>query len=116
MIIVEDEPLIRMVAVDIFQDAGFDVLEADHAADALLVLALHAAVVKILLTDVHMPGDMDGIGLAYHAHTHWPWINLLVASGKARPTAGELPTGCRFMEKPYTERQILHHVDAFAVA
>jgi hypothetical protein len=77
------------------------VLEAEHADAALLILNVQAADVHVLFTDIHMPGSMNGLALAHHAHRHFPWIALLVASGDARPGKKDLPEGCRFLAKPY---------------
>jgi CheY-like chemotaxis protein len=104
VVIAEDEVLIRGMAVDMLTDEGFEVIEAGHAEEALAILELQAADIHILFTDIHMPGPMDGLELAYHARSHWPWIALLLASGKARPA--EMPAGSRFLSKPYD----LYHV------
>ena len=99
VIVVDDDPLIRMAIVEALLEDGFDVLEAAHAREAIAVLQFKAESVHALFTDINMPGDMDGIGLAYHARIHWPWLSILVTSGRMHPTA--LPEGARFMSKPY---------------
>jgi CheY-like chemotaxis protein len=101
ILVAEDDVLVRLVAVDLLAEAGFSVLEAEHADAALLILNLQAADVHVLFTDIHMPGSMNGLALAQHAHRHFPWIALLVASGDARPGEKDLPEGCRFLAKPY---------------
>ena len=68
--------------------------------------------IQVLFTDVHMPGEMDGLALAHHARLHWPWIKVLVASGKARPGATELHPGSLFLEKPYTFQHVVDRVSA----
>lgn len=110
VLIAEDEPLIRMMAVDALSDAGFTVVEAEHADGALEILQAQADGVHVLFTDVHMPGTMDGLQLAHHAHGHWPWIAVLIASGQARPTAEELPLNSRFLPKPYDYHQVIQQV------
>ncbi len=110
VLIAEDEPLIRMMAVDALSDAGFTVVEAEHADSALEILQAQADDVHVLFTDVHMPGTMDGLQLAHHAHGHWPWIAVLIASGQARPMAEELPVNSRFLPKPYDHRQMIQQV------
>jgi CheY-like chemotaxis protein len=110
VLVVEDEALIRMVAVDALSDAGYEVLEAEHAAAALIHLAGRADDVVIVCTDVHMPGGMDGIRLAHHVVAHWPWIGLVVMSGQARPASGELPNKARFLAKPYETDTLVAHV------
>lgn len=110
VVVAEDEALIRMMAVDALTEAGFTVVEAGHAADALAILATEPNSVHALFTDIHMPGAMDGLKLAHHVHDHWPWIALIVASGKARPSAIELPDGSRFLPKPYDLAHVVKHV------
>ena len=83
VLVAEDDTLIRMMAVDALTDAGFAVIEVGHADDALNILSAQSAKVRALFTDIHMPGTMTGLELAHHVRGNWPWIALLVASGKA---------------------------------
>ncbi len=110
VLVAEDEVLIRMMAVDVLTDAGFVVIEAAHADDALSLLASQAHEVRALFTDIHMPGTMTGLELAHHVRGNWPWIALLVASGKARPHADAMPSGSRFLLKPYDPNHLIQHV------
>jgi DNA-binding NtrC family response regulator len=110
ILIVEDEALIRMCAVAAMTDAGFFVIEAIHAADALAILHIRAGDIRVLFTDIHMPGAMDGLGLAHHAARHWPQIAVLITSGKARFQVPELPDGCRFVSKPYDPDHVIKHI------
>lgn len=112
VVIVEDEPLIRMAAVDDLIDAGFMVIEAEHAADAIAILQSRAIYVDLLFTDIHMPGTMDGLALAHHASANWPWIALLLASGLTRPQTHEMPAGCWFLAKPYDPGKLVAHAKA----
>jgi CheY-like chemotaxis protein len=109
VVVADDEPLIRMTAVDELTDAGFMVIGAEHVEEAIAILESQAAHVDLLFTDIHMPGAMDGLALAHHASTNWPWIALLLASGKASPQAHEMPTGCRFLAKPYDPLHLIAH-------
>ncbi len=99
-----------MMAADALTNAGFDVIEVDHADAALTILHARADEICALFTDVHMPGGMDGMGLAHHASSNWPWIRLLVASGHAQPHSHELPKGCRFLPKPYDPDHMVSHI------
>jgi len=110
ILVVEDETLIRIVAMNALSDAGFHVIEAEHADIALDLLQLKATTIHLLFTDVHMPGTMNGLELARHANTCWPWIALLVASGQAKPHQTELPFGSRFLAKPYNLEHVVAHV------
>jgi CheY-like chemotaxis protein len=110
VIVVEDEPLIRMVLAQALLEDGFDVIEAIHAQEAVTMLEAEAIRIHALFTDVNMPGEMDGLALAHHARAHWPWISLLVTSGRAYPEASAMPDGTRFIAKPYEFAQVIRHI------
>lgn len=97
-----------MVA-DALIESGFQVIEVAYAEEALTVLDERAASINLLFTDVHMPGSMDGLALASHTSVHWPWISLLVTSGRAVPEPSELPAGGRFLAKPYVTTEVIRH-------
>ena len=108
VLIVEDEILVRVVAVAILSDAGFDIIEADHAEAALTIFGSRAADITLLFTDITMPGDLNGLNLAHHVQRRWPQIALLITSGEKPPQREGLPRDSRFMPKPYTS----DHVEA----
>jgi CheY-like chemotaxis protein len=110
VVVAEDEPLILMAISDHLTEEGFQVLEARHADEALAVLALDPTAVHVLFTDVWMPGEMDGIALSHHVRARWPWIGLLVTSAHVAPRAEDLPTGCRFLPKPYHRGHVVDHI------
>jgi CheY-like chemotaxis protein len=110
VLVAEDDMLIRMMAVDALTDAGFAVIEVAHADDALNILTDQAQEVRALFTDIHMPGTMTGLELAHHVRGNWPWIALLVASGKAQPASEAMPAGSRFLPKPYNPDHVVQHV------
>jgi two-component system, response regulator PdtaR len=97
VLIVEDELLIRLGAVEVFLDAGFDVLEAADA-DAALVL-LRSTRIDLVFTDVNMPGSMDGVALARLIRSEFPAIGTIVTSGKV--DSKSIPLDMLFLEKPY---------------
>lgn len=99
VLVVEDEPLIRMAAVDMIQDAGLKVHSAANAAAAIALLE-RTPDVTLLFTDVHMPGTMDGIALAEVVHRRWPHVKLIVASAHHVVRNEDLPDDGRFIEKP----------------
>ena len=101
ILLAEDETLVRMVASDILtDDASYRVIEAANADEALTLLeARHD--VRVVFTDVDMPGSMDGLALARTVHARWPQVKVLIVSGKVRPAPAELPPGGVFMGKPY---------------
>ncbi len=100
VLIVEDEAPVRLVAASMLQDAGFDTLEADTAEDALDVLERRDDV-RVLFSDVQLPGAMDGVDLARLVHDRWPRIGLLLTSGGVRVRRSEIPDDGVFLPKPY---------------
>lgn len=114
VIVVEDEAIIRKVIAEAFVGEGFDVLSAIHAQDAIAILEFEATRVHVLFTDIHMPGDMDGIMLAHHARLHWPWISLLITSGRGYPKTAQMPDGARFISKPYEVDHVVRHIREMA--
>jgi CheY-like chemotaxis protein len=98
-LVVDDEPLIRMDTSDIVADEGYHVLEARTADEAFAFLKQHNTL-KLVFTDVQMPGEMDGLELARHIAANWPNILVIVASGAVTPPKGALPSTARFIPKP----------------
>lgn len=92
--------LVRLVGSDTLADAGFEVLEAASADDALRLLE-HEPHVELLFTDIRMPGSMDGLELARIVHERWPTIKILLTSGDTWPPREALPDDGRFLAKPY---------------
>jgi CheY-like chemotaxis protein len=99
VLVVEDEFLVRLVAIDVLREAGFQVLEAADAESAMELLE-DTDGVQVLFTDIQMPGAMDGLGLAREVHRRWPNIRLLLTSGRERLTRAEIPDDGRFLSKP----------------
>jgi CheY-like chemotaxis protein len=99
------------------EDAGFEVIEAEHAEAALSVLQINAASIRVLFTDIQMPGTMDGLAVAHH-HTakNWPKIALLLTSARPRPHQQSLPEKCRFLAKPYGHDHVIRHIRELAAA
>jgi CheY-like chemotaxis protein len=113
ILLVEDEVLVRMVAADVLEDAGFTVLESTNAEEALRLLETRPDV-QVLFTDVNMPGALDGLGLAQAVHERSPGVGILIGSGRIRPGIGELPVGARFIAKPYAPSALTDAVRAVA--
>jgi CheY-like chemotaxis protein len=111
VLLVEDEPLVRMTAADELEEGGFHVLEAANADVALAVLEARSDEVHVLFTDVDMPGSMDGMALAEQVHRRWPHILLLISSGHARPHPDEIPDHGRFVPKPYVGATLVQHIE-----
>jgi CheY-like chemotaxis protein len=105
VLVVEDETLLRLSALDMVEDAGFEAIEASNADEAIRILESRNDICAVF-TDVHMPGSMDGIRLARAVRNRWPPIALIVTSGHTTVPESDLPTGGRFLSKPYDGRQI----------
>ena len=105
VLIVEDEILIRMDAIEIIEAAGFEVVEAKNADDAIAILEQRNDIVFIF-TDIDMPGSMDGLKLAHFVKGRWPPIKIIATSGHAKITANDLPEGSRFIPKPYKAPEV----------
>jgi CheY-like chemotaxis protein len=106
ILVVEDESFVRMVAVDMLEDAGLPVAEAPDADTALQLLEGRAQAFDALFTDIDMPGSMDGLTLAVRVRARWPHIRLVVTSGRLRPGADDLPDA-GFLPKPYGRSDLL---------
>ena len=105
VLIVEDEFLLRMDAADVIAAAGFEVVEAASADEAIEVLeARHD--VTVVFTDVQMPGSMDGLKLARAVRGRWPPIKIVATSGHVHVRETDLPEGGRFLLKPYSPVQV----------
>jgi two-component system, response regulator PdtaR len=105
VLVVEDSPLIRMSAVDLVLDAGYEALEAGDADEAIRILESRDDI-DLVFTDVQMPGTMDGIKLSHYIRDRWPPVRLIVASGAAILEESLLPTGSRYFPKPYDSSTI----------
>jgi CheY-like chemotaxis protein len=106
VLVVEDEALIRLSIVMMLETAGYEVLEAGHADEAIRLLEQNERV-RVVVTDVDMPGSMDGAKLSHYVRNRWPPIQLVVVSGKAQQEALSLAAGVRFLAKPYGDHVML---------
>lgn len=109
ILVVEDETLVRMLGMDVLADAGFDVLEAADADEALTILKSHDDV-QLLFSDIDMPGSMDGLELARLVHQRWPEIRLLLTSGHHQLPPEALPDDGRFVRKPWTREVLIEKI------
>jgi CheY-like chemotaxis protein len=105
VLIVEDDLLIRLHAADIIEAAGFDVMEASNADEAIARLELRPDI-AVLFTDIQMPGSMDGLKLAAAVKGRWPPIKIVATSGLVNVQPDDLPEGGRFLPKPYNPTQL----------
>lgn len=105
VLIVEDEFLIRMDAVDMIAAAGFEVVAAGNADDAIEILETRRDI-AVVFTDIQMPGSMDGLRLARAVRGRWPPIKIVATSGHVGVKQTDLPEGGRFLPKPYNSMQV----------
>src|SRR6195952_1967728 len=106
VLVVEDEMLLRMRAVDIVEDAGFVAVEAVNADDALVILESRSDI-ELLFTDIQMPGSIDGLKLAYAVHERWPLIKIILVSGQLKLTEADKPPDSRFFGKPLDVKHMI---------
>ena len=105
VLIVEDEFLLRMNAVDMIRAAGFEAVEAANADEAIEILETRRDI-TVVFTDIQMPGSMDGLKLARAVRGRWPPIKIVATSGRVNIAESDLPEGGRFLPKPYSPDQI----------
>ena len=108
--VVDDEELLRLNAADLLEDNGYTVIEAANAEDALRTLERRPDV-RLLFTDIQMPGPIDGMELARLVHERWPHILLVMTSGRSQPSRSEIPDDGRFIAKPYRAGELLGQVN-----
>jgi CheY-like chemotaxis protein len=106
ILIVEDELLIRRNAVEMIEEAGFEVVEAANADEAIAILEGRLDI-TVVFTDIQMPGSMDGLKLAAAVRDRWPPIKIVATSGQVRLGPDDLPEGGRFLPKPYGPVEIM---------
>ena len=100
VLVVEDETLLHVYASDFLEDAGFKVFEAMSADEAVEILQARLDV-RIVMTDVALPGAMSGFDLARMVRERWPNVGIIAISGHEGPLLGDLPAGVPFITKPY---------------
>ena len=111
VLVVEDEPLLRMFAADILADAGYAVIEAGTAEEALQLIATGPPLVAVM-TDVEMPGQIDGLELARIIEAQCKTIAVVLVSGQRLPRPDELPARALFLAKPYSADRLIETLHA----
>lgn len=101
--------MLLLNAMDMMEDAGFVTYGASNAAEAILLLERHLDI-RVMFTDIDMPGSMDGLMLAKAVRGRWPPVSIIVTSGHARVTSQDLPSDGVFFPKPYVPARILAEV------
>ena len=106
VLVVEDEMVLRLRAVDIVEDAGFTAVEAINADEALAILESRSDI-SLLFSDIQMPGSMDGLKLARAVHDRWPSIKIILVSGQVKLSDADKPADSRFFRKPLEMKQMI---------
>jgi CheY-like chemotaxis protein len=110
ILLVEDDADVRLVMKEMLTGSPFTILEAQSAAEALKVLRKVGPHISVLVTDVRMPGILDGLDLAKMAQNSWPWIKVIVTTAFADSVAERLPPNVRFLPKPWWPEEMLGHI------
>ena len=108
VLLVEDDTLVRTVVATFMEDEGMEVVEASDADKALEVLE-HRSDIRLLFTDINMPGSMDGLDLAREVRKRWPQVLLMLTSGR-RPPLTHIPKTSEFVPKPYDFDQLTDRI------
>jgi DNA-binding NtrC family response regulator len=115
VMVVEDEALIRGLCVDVFREAGYDVVEADNA-DIALKLLEDGRMVAAIVSDVRMPGTMNGLQFSELVSRRWPEIAILLTSGHMRAGEAKLPRNSHFLPKPYKFLDLVRHIEGLVLS
>ncbi|QPB22270.1 response regulator [Rhizobium sp. 007] len=107
VLVVEDEPLLLMMAVDVVEAVGLEALEATNAEDAVLILEGRSDI-AVVLTDIELPGTMNGLALAASVRQRWPLIGIIIVSGRVAISREDLPERGVFFSKPYDVDELAH--------
>jgi CheY-like chemotaxis protein len=113
VLVVEDEPLLLLLAGALVEEAGLQPLYAGNADEAVAILEQRQDI-RIVFTDVEMPGSMNGIKLAAAIRHRWPPIQIVVVSGRSVIRPSQLPEGAQFFAKPYNEQKIVETLQFMA--
>ncbi len=113
ILVVEDEPLVRLFVTDFLDEAGFKVFEAVNGDEAMTILQARPDI-QAIVTDIEMPGSINGLELARAVHERWPGIGIVVTSGRARPGPDDLSEKVAFLSKPYLPDTIINVVRQMA--
>ncbi len=97
---VEDEPLLLFFTIELVKEAGYEAVSAANADEAILILESRADI-TVVITDIEMPGSMDGLKLAAAIRDRWPPVELIVISARSQPPSKDLPERSLFFSKPY---------------
>jgi CheY-like chemotaxis protein len=106
VLVVEDEMLLRMRAIDMVEDAGYASVEAVDANEAVAILESPSDI-ALMFTDIQMPGSMDGLKLAHTVRERWPPIKIILVSGQLKSADIDIPVDSRFYGKPLEAKEMI---------
>jgi two-component system, response regulator PdtaR len=106
ILIVEDETFVRLYLGEVLEDAGYQVVSAANADEAIEILESREDI-RVIMTDINMPGSMDGLRLAAAVKDRWPPIKIIITTGKEAPRREEMPMDSQFLPKPYAPDRVL---------
>jgi CheY-like chemotaxis protein len=106
VLVVEDEMILRMRAVDMVEDAGYTSVEAVDADEAVAILESRSDI-ALMFTDIQMPGSMDGLRLAHAVRERWPPIKIILVSGQLKAANIDIPADSRFFGKPLEDQEMI---------
>ena len=109
-LVVDDDELLRMDVAEMLENAGFRTMEAESGDAAIAVLEQHHLDIAVLFSDVEMPGSRNGFALAREAAVRWPYVAIVIASGRLKPADGDMPRGARFIGKPFSAETVHNHL------
>ena len=112
ILIVEDEVLTSEYLEFVLQEAGYEAVPASSAEEAITILERRDDV-DLVITDVNLPGGVNGLQLAALVRDRWPAINIIVVTGYSAPRSEEIPSGSLFVPKPYTAQKMIEAVRHF---
>jgi CheY-like chemotaxis protein len=107
VLVVEDEPIIRIMATEIVEAAGLIAVDAADALEAITILQSRRDI-RIVFADINMPGGIDGLQLASIVRERWPLVELILASGRVPRRDVELPARTLFFQKPYRADDVIN--------
>ncbi|HVQ69261.1 MAG TPA: response regulator [Bradyrhizobium sp.] len=110
VLVVEDETLIRELVAEELEEAGYSVVVATDADQAIAILEARQDI-HLVFTDIDMPGSMDGLKLAAAVRDRWPPVHIIITTGKARPL--EIPANALFIPKPYVGKNVVAAMRTF---
>jgi CheY-like chemotaxis protein len=113
VLVVEDDGLLQLAALELVEAAGLVGLSAANSDEAISILEDRQDI-HIVLTDVEMPGSMDGVKLSHFIRNRWPPIHLIIVSGRAMLSESQIPPGTKFFSKPYDDEAIIAQLKKFA--